>query len=154
MVNLGGGRIVPYPEPTDEAATRIGRANRRTGTKPEVRIRSGLHRRGHRFRKDHLLRVGAIRVRPDIVFGRGRVAVFVDGCFWHGCPEHQRIPKSNLNYWGPKLAANVERDRRVDAALADAGWVVLRIWEHVDVDSAVEVIEAVLTTQHRGAGVG
>jgi DNA mismatch endonuclease, patch repair protein len=146
-VNLGGGRVVPYPEPRDEAATRIGKANRRTGTKPEVRLRSALHRRGHRFRKDHLLRVGAVRVRPDVVFTRRKVAVFVDGCFWHGCPEHHHIPKSNCHYWVPKLVANDERDRRVDAALAGAGWVVVRIWEHVGVDAAIEVVEQALGDQ-------
>jgi DNA mismatch endonuclease (patch repair protein) len=140
-INLGGGRIVPYPEPTSEAATRIGKANRRTGTRPEVRIRSALHRRGHRFRKDHLLRAGGVRVRPDVVFTRRKVAVFVDGCFWHGCSEHQQIPKTNRDYWAPKLAANVERDRRVDVALTDEGWVVVRIWEHVELDTAVDLVE-------------
>ncbi len=141
-MNLGGGRIVPYPEPRDEAATKIGKANRRTGTKPEIRLRSALHRRGHRFRKDHLLRVGTVRVRPDVVFTRWKVAVFVDGCFWHGCPDHQHVPKSNRDYWVPKLAANVERDRGVDAALIDAGWIVLRIWEHDEVADAVAQVEA------------
>ena len=143
-VNLGGGRIVPYPEPTDEAATKIGKANPRSGTKPEVRLRSALHRRGHRFRKDHLLRVGVVRVRPDIVFTRWRVAVFVDGCFWHGCPDHQHVPKSNRGYWVPKLASNVERDLRVNDALEAAGWVVLRVWEHVDLEIAVHLVEAAL----------
>lgn len=143
-MNLGGGRIVPYPEPRDEAATKIGKANRRTGTKPEIRLRSALHRRGHRFRKDHLLRVGTVRVRPDVLFTRWKVAVFVDGCFWHGCPDHHHVPKSNGDYWVPKLAANVESDRRVDAALTEAGWIVLRIWEHDDVAGAVAQIEAAL----------
>lgn len=144
-VNLGGGRVVPYPEPTDAAATKIGKANIRSGTKPEVRLRSALHRRGHRFRKDHLLRVGTVRVRPDIVFTRWRVAVFVDGCFWHGCPDHQHVPKSNRSYWVPKLAANVERDHLVNTVLTDHGWSVLRLWEHVDLVEAVHVVEAVLT---------
>jgi DNA mismatch endonuclease (patch repair protein) len=151
-VNLGGGRIVPYPEPRDRAATKIGKANRRTGTKPEVRLRSALHRSGHRYRKDHLLRVGTVRVRPDVVFTRWKVAVFVDGCFWHGCPDHQHIPKSNREYWVPKLAANVERDQRVGAALTDSGWVVVRIWEHDDVDHTVAVVEDVLRGQRAHIG--
>lgn len=151
-VNLGAGQIVPYPEPKDEAATKVGKGNRRTGTKPEMRLRSALHRHGHRFRKDHLLRPGALRVRPDIVFTRWRVAVFVDGCFWHGCPEHQHIPKTNRDYWAPKLAANVARDRRVDTALAQAGWVVVRIWEHVPLGTAVEVVEDALRTQREMPG--
>jgi len=149
-VKLGGGRIVPYPEPRDGAATKIGKANRRTDTKPEIRIRSALHRRGHRFRKDHLLRIGTVRVRPDVVFTRWKVAVFVDGCFWHGCPEHQHLPRSNRDYWVPKLAANVERDRRVDAALASAGWVVVRIWEHTVLDDAVAAVEVALREARAG----
>lgn len=151
-VNLGGGRIVPYPEPTGDAATKLGKANRRTGTKPEMRLRSALYHRGHRFRKDHLLRAGVVRVRTDVVFTRWMVAIFVDGCFWHGCPEHQRLPKPNRDYWVPKLAANVERDRRVDDALAEAGWAVVRIWEHVDEDTAVAVVEDALRTQRANLG--
>lgn len=146
-VNLGAGRIVPYPEPKDSAATKIGRANRRTDTKPELRLRSALHRRGHRFRKDFLLRVEGARVRPDLVFTRRRVAVFVDGCFWHGCPDHQHVPKRNCEYWVPKLAANVERDRRVDAALVSDGWHVVRIWEHTDLEAAVASVEAAVQSQ-------
>lgn len=144
IVNLGGGRLVPYPEPRDAVATKIGKANRRTGTKPEVRLRSAIHRRGLRFRADLLVRAGPVRVRPDIVFTRWRVAVFVDGCFWHGCPEHQVIPKSNPDYWIPKLRRNVERDRESDAALGAAGWAVVHIWEHVGVGEAVELVERAL----------
>lgn len=143
-VSLGGGRIVPYPEPKDAAASKIGKANPRTGTKPEVRLRSILHRRGHRFRKDHLVRTGTVRVRPDLVFTRWKLAVFVDGCFWHRCAEHGRVPKTNPSYWVPKLQANVERDRRANAALSDEGWAVLRIWEHEDLHTAVDLVEAAL----------
>lgn len=143
-VNLGGGLVVPYPTPVDEAATRVGRGNRRTGTKPEVRLRSALHRRGLRFRKDAPLRCGDVKVRPDIVFTRFRVAVFVDGCFWHGCPTHHHIPKRNVEYWVPKLRRNVERDRRADAALVQEGWEVVRIWEHEPVEEAARRVEHVL----------
>jgi len=111
-----------------------------------------LHRRGHRFRKDFLLRARDVRVHPDIVFTRWRLAVFVDGCFWHGCPEHQSVPKANRAYWVPKLAANVERDRRVDAALAAAGWGVVRIWEHDVVTDAVGVVESALRTRRESLG--
>lgn len=142
MVNLGRGVIVPYPEPTSRAATKIGKANRRTDTRPEVAVRSELHRRGLRFRKNFLLRVGGTRVRPDIVFTRRRVAVFVDGCYWHGCPVHASTPMVNREYWEPKLAANVSRDRRVDDALRDSGWSVIRAWEH---ESPVDVADRVVT---------
>lgn len=144
MVSLGAGLRAPYPEPTSEAASRIGKGNRRTDTKPEVRLRSELHRRGLRFRKDLLLREGPVRVRPDVVFTGAKVAVFVDGCFWHSCPVHRSIPKSNVDYWIPKLRANEDRDRRVVVALESAGWMVLRIWEHEDPQDAADLIEGVV----------
>lgn len=131
---------MPYPEPVDYAASKIGRANRRTDTKPEVRLRSALHRRGLRFRKDFLIRAGEVRVRPDIVFTRLKLALFVDGCFWHSCPEHGSIPKRNREYWLPKLAANAERDRRVNAALEASGWAILRLWEHEGTDRASSMV--------------
>jgi DNA mismatch endonuclease (patch repair protein) len=106
------------------------RANRKTGTKPEVRLRAALHRRGLRFRKNHLIVLAGTRVRPDAVFTRARLAVFVDGCFWHRCPDHSTNPQSNAAYWGSKLARNVDRDRCADTALAAEGWIVVRIWEH------------------------
>lgn len=145
MVNLGGGRLVPYPLPSSAAATKMGVSNLRTGTKPEVRIRSALHRAGFRFRKDFLVRCGAVKTKPDIVFTRARIAVFVDGCFWHGCPDHQVVPKRNRDYWVPKLAANVERDLKVNEALEDNGWTVVRIWEHEPVDAAVQRVRAAIS---------
>lgn len=144
-VTLSGGERVPYPEPTSEAATKIGKANTRVDSKCEVALRSHLHRRGLRFRKDLLIRVEGLRVRPDVVFAKAKVAVFVDGCFWHGCPTHATTPKSNTSYWGPKLAANEARDRRVDAALASEGWRVIRIWEHEDPTAAAELVRAAVT---------
>jgi DNA mismatch endonuclease (patch repair protein) len=122
-------------------------ANRRSDTKPEVRLRAALHRRGHRFRKDLRLDLGAARVRPDIVFTRKRVAVFVDGCFWHLCPVHGRKPKVNDWYWGPKLQRTVERDLAATAALEAAGWAVVRLWEHVPVDDAVTMIESAIAAR-------
>ena len=127
------------------------RAIRRTNTKPELALRSALHRAGYRFRKDHRLDLDAgARVRPDIAFTARRVAVFVDGCFWHACPEHGRNPEVNDWYWAPKLRRTVERDRAADAALADAGWQVVRIWEHVPLPDALAAVTAAL----RGAGSG
>ncbi len=106
------------------------RANRKVGTQPEIRLRSALHRKGLRFRKDFVIEADGLRVRPDVTFPRRRVAVFLDGCFWHSCPAHGSVPGSNAGYWTPKLRRNVERDTRVDAALMSAGWNVIRIWEH------------------------
>jgi DNA mismatch endonuclease (patch repair protein) len=151
-VSLGGGQIVPYPEPGSAFATKIGKANRRTGTKPEEHLRRELHRLGLRYRKDKLLRAAGVRTHVDIVFGPAQLAVFVDGCFWHKCPEHFHMPKSNLAYWQPKLAANSERDRRVDAALASEGWTVVRLWEHVPVaDAARRVIDELSRLDHPAA---
>jgi len=81
------------------------------------------------------------RVRVDICFTRGRVAVFVDGCFWHVCPLHHKPPKKNTNYWAPKLAANIARDRRNDAGLAGDGWLVVRVWEHEAIVDAADRVE-------------
>lgn len=135
---------LPYPHPTDPAVSRRMRANRRTGTDPEMALRSELHRRGLRFRKDLPLRVRDRVVRPDIVFTRARLAVFVDGCFWHACAEHGTQPKANTDYWRPKLERNVARDRSVNEALADAGWRVLRAWEHEPVSDVARRVQALV----------
>lgn len=122
------------------------RANRRTDTKPELALRHALHRLGYRYRKDYRLDLdGGRRVRPDIAFTARKVAVFVDGCFWHACPEHGSKPRANEWYWGPKLVRNVERDRINDAALILAGWTVVRLWEHVPIDEAVGTVVSALT---------
>ncbi len=91
--------------------------------------------------------VGSIVVRPDIVFTRRRIAVFVDGCFWHSCPEHGKEPRSNVTYWAPKLARNRDRDRSVDRALAENSWVSIRIWEHEDPNTAADRVRAAVLTQ-------
>ena len=119
-------------------------ANRRSDTKPEVVLRSALHGMGYRFRKDFALKLDGTRVRPDVVFTRRKVAVFVDGCFWHVCPQHGRQPTVNEWYWSPKLQRNVERDRRADAVLMAAGWRVIRIWEHEPLDVAVGAVKRAL----------
>ena len=116
------------------------KANRRTNTKPELALRSALYARGYRYRKDFRLDLPARRVRPDIAFTSRKVAVFVDGCFWHACPEHGSQPRNNEWYWGPKLLRNVERDRADDEALILAGWSVVRLWEHVPLDEALATV--------------
>lgn len=113
------------------------RANRGRNTGPEVTLRSALHRAGLRFRKDLRMVVGETAVRPDIVFTRNHVAVFVDGCFWHGCPQHGEMPVSNREFWEAKISGTRDRDARQTAALEAAGWTVLRVWEHEPVDDAL-----------------
>ena len=95
-------------------------------TEPEVVIRAALWRSGLRYRLNQ--RIG--RVRPDVVFPKRKVAVFVDGCFWHGCPVHYTRPRSSSAFWADKLYTNVRRDRRQTLALEEAGWRVVRVWEH------------------------
>jgi DNA mismatch endonuclease (patch repair protein) len=120
-------------------------SNRRTDTGPERVLRSALHRRGLRFRKDYRIDLPRLRVRVDVAFTRQKLAVFVDGCFWHRCPEHATDPKTNAAFWERKLQGNVERDQRVARALADAGWRVIRSWEHEPPDAAAERIAAAVT---------
>lgn len=129
-----------YPFATDPGRAANMRGNRRADTKPEMALRSALHAMGYRYRKDFRLDLPLRRVRPDIAFTSRRVAVFVDGCFWHACPQHGSAPKSNEWYWSPKLAKNVERDRAADAALEQAGWTVVRLWEHVPLADAVALV--------------
>jgi len=135
-------KSLPYPQPTSAAVTAVMKGNRRTDTRPEVRVRSLLHRAGLRFRKNLLIRTDELSVRPDIVFTRARVAVFIDGCFWHSCPDHGTTPRANTGYWGPKLERNLARDARVNAALCSAGWAVVRIWEHVNPTKAAARVAA------------
>lgn len=114
-------------------------------TKPEVALRSILHRRGRRFQKRKTIPLAGRRwTQPDIVFSRLRLAVYIDGCFWHRCPEHGTEPRSNTAYWGPKLDRNVVRDRDTEAQLRDRGWNVLRAWEHEDPIAVADRVEAVL----------
>lgn len=115
----------------------------RRDTKPELALRRELWRRGFRYRVD-VAPVRGLRRRADVVFSRARVAVFVDGCYWHSCPVHASVPKANRDWWVAKLAGNVERDRDTDDRLRDAGWVVVRVWEHEAVAEAADRVEDLL----------
>ena len=130
------------PEASSDAARKRMEAAKGHDTKPERRLRSHLHRLGLRFRIQRKLLHG-LRRKADIVFGPARVVVFIDGCFWHGCPEHYRAPSRNSSYWAPKVARNRARDADTDAQLAKEGWTVLRFWEH---DNALEAAKAVAAT--------
>lgn len=116
-------------------------ANRGRDTTPELAVRREAHRRGLRYFVDRAP-VKGLRRRADLVFPAARVAVFVDGCFWHGCSEHHTVAKTNSSFWATKVSANRARDRDTDRQLTEAGWTVVRIWEHESVASAVDVIEA------------
>jgi len=117
------------------------RANRGRDTKPEIALRRELHRRGLRYFVDRRPLPGLNR-RADIVFPRLKIAVFVDGCFWHGCPEHHTISASNAAFWSGKVEKNKERDRDTTARLEDAGWLVIRAWEHEDTTRVADSVIA------------
>lgn len=104
-------------------------------TAPELALRRLLHTLGLRYRVDRAP-LPRLRRRADIVFGPSRVAVYIDGCFWHGCPEHGNRPASNAGYWAAKLEHNRQRDADTDAQLAAAGWLVVRLWEHEPLEEA------------------
>jgi DNA mismatch endonuclease (patch repair protein) len=113
----------------------------RRDTKPELAIRRAVWRLGLRYRVD-TRPLPAVRRRADMVFSRAKVAVFVDGCFWHRCPEHATVPKANREWWVNKLEANVRRDRDTDQQLTLAGWKFIRVWEHEDPLVAAENVAA------------
>ncbi|WP_330175655.1 very short patch repair endonuclease [Streptomyces sp. NBC_01498] len=109
-------------------SARMSRQARRD-TKPEVAVRKLLHASGHRYRVN--ARVPDMPRRSvDIMFTRAKVAVFLDGCFWHGCPVHATQPKANAEWWREKLDKNIARDKETSGHLEAAGWTVLRFWEH------------------------
>jgi DNA mismatch endonuclease (patch repair protein) len=117
---------------------------RRRDTAPELALRRVLHARGRRFFVDR--RVSSrTRTRADLVFPRARVAVFVDGCFWHFCEKHANLPKANAELWREKLLANRQRDARHDEVLRAEGWKVVRVWEHEDPVQAADHVERELT---------
>ena len=112
-------------------------------TQPERALRSELHRRGLRYRL-HQRPIPSLRRQADLVFTRARVAVFVDGCFWHGCPTHGTWPKNNAEWWRAKIAANQQRDQNTDNALAEAGWLSVRVWEHEDPRAAADRVGGIV----------
>ncbi len=126
-------------------------AQRRKDTEPELAIRRALHAKGLRYFV-HRRPLPGLRRQADIVFPRARVAVFVDGCFWHGCPEHgSKRSQANDWYWPEKIARNQARDADTSDRLADAGWLSVRVWEHDAVDRAADQIEHLVRwrQQHR-----
>ncbi|MGN9778583.1 very short patch repair endonuclease [Micromonospora sp. H33] len=121
------------------AVRSVMRANRSRDTRPEMALRSAVHALGLRYRVDRQPLVG-LRRKADLVFAGPRVAVFVDGCFWHGCPQHYRPSTRNSEFWSSKIEGNRDRDAQTDEKLAAAGWTVIRVWEHEDTQQAASRI--------------
>ncbi|MGO9270113.1 MAG: very short patch repair endonuclease [Terriglobia bacterium] len=117
------------PVATSPSVRRAMRSTYGGELRPERSLRSLLHRAGLRFRK-HRRPLPVFRCTADIVFPRQRLCVFVDGCFWHGCPRHFSCPKQNSGWWREKIADNIERDKRQTKFLRSSGWRVIRVWEH------------------------
>lgn len=131
-------------EPPTESKRRAMRAQRERDTEPEIALRRALHKRGLRYRVDAPLPLPGVRRKCDVLFAGPRVAVFVDSCFWHVCPEHATWPKANGEWWEAKLTKNRERDRDTDRRLRAAGWKVVRVWEHEDPERAADKVERLI----------
>ena len=118
----------------------------RHSTAPEMAVRRELHRRGMRYR----VHPECLPGKPDIVFSKARIAVFIDGCFWHGCPAHGTMPKNNRDWWRDKIARNTERDAAKDAELASAGWLCLHFWEHEAPESVADAVQELWKSRRSG----
>lgn len=137
---------------SSDAVRKVMVACRSRDTRPEKVLRSLLHARGLRFRVC-IRPVANVRRTADIVFTRARVAVFVDGCFWHGCPEHYRVPRTNTAYWTQKIVGNQQRDLQTDLLLRDSGWTVVRIWEHMDTLQAAQAVTGAVSAARQRLGL-
>lgn len=117
---------------------------RSTDTALERTLRTALWKKGIRYRRNTKL-----PGKPDIVLPKEKIAIFIDGCFWHGCPLHSRIPKSNVEYWGKKISRNRERDRETAKALQQDGWTVVRFWGHEILEDSEKVVSQILRIRGR-----
>nr|WP_312028965.1 MULTISPECIES: very short patch repair endonuclease [Gordonia] len=127
-------------------------SNRRRDTSPELAVRRLVHAAGLRYRVDFAPLDDHRRLRADLVFTRAHVAVFIDGCFWHGCPQHHTVAKTNAEYWARKVQTNMDRDERFNALLEKAGWSVLRFWEHEEPASVARSIVRVVSAAGAKSG--
>jgi DNA mismatch endonuclease, patch repair protein len=149
MTHDGRRTAAAYPNPSSPAARAVMQGNRKTDTRPELTVRRALHAAGLRYRVNHAVTVQGVRVRPDVVFSWRKVAVFIDGCFWHGCPTHVTQPRANSDYWQQKLQRNRVRDNRTDALLRQAGWIVVRVWEHESSAAVTDLVKHALSDLDR-----
>ncbi|MFB4192994.1 very short patch repair endonuclease [Streptomyces carpaticus] len=145
------------PPPGSWASSAARRRNmqaiRARDTKPERRIRQLLHARGLRYRVA-ARPLADLRRTADIVFRPAKTAVFIDGCYWHGCPQHYVSPRTNPGYWSGKVAGNIARDRDTDQRLTEAGWLVLRFWEHEDSGACADAIAAAVIARRTALARG
>jgi DNA mismatch endonuclease (patch repair protein) len=125
-------------------------SNKSRDTKPELALRSAVHALGLRYRVGAKPLAG-LRRTADLVFPTVKVAVFLDGCFWHGCPEHHTVAAANAKFWADKVSGNRTRDRDTDARLEAAGWVSVRVWEHEDPADAARRVESVVRARQESA---
>lgn len=135
--------VPPHPGSSSEAVSRRMSTLKRRDNDAELALRRALHAAGCRYRVTYPV-PGLPRRTIDIAFTRAKVAVFVDGCFWHGCPEHGTSPRANSAWWRTKIEANRARDDDTSQHLVAQGWRVLRFWEHEDVSGSVAMITSVL----------
>lgn len=143
-VDAGDRRgVTPRANPSSDQVSRRMQRQASRDTLPEMALRSALHALGLRYRV-HQRPIRGVRREADVVFRRARVAVFVDGCFWHGCPNHASWPKANAAWWKEKIEANRRRDSDTDIRLASAGWLAVRVWEHEEADGAASRIAALV----------
>lgn len=145
---------IPWEAPAGSWASSAARrrnmqAIRSRDTKPETLLRRLVHAQGLRYRVS-ARPLPDLRRTADLVFRPVKVAVFVDGCYWHGCPEHYVAPRTNSGYWSDKVAGNVRRDRDTDQRLKEAGWLVLRFWEHESPDECAAVVRGVVLERRKG----
>ncbi|WUJ37709.1 very short patch repair endonuclease [Streptomyces sp. NBC_00386] len=137
-------------ETTPETRARMSRQRSRD-TEVEMVLRRALHAAGLRYRV-HRRPIKGVRREADIVFGPAKVAVFVDGCFWHGCPEHATWPKRNSDFWRTKIEGNRRRDLDTDARLAAIGWLAVRVWEHEEPLRAADRVRGIVESRRPRPG--
>jgi DNA mismatch endonuclease (patch repair protein) len=131
------------PAPSSDVVRRRMQQQRRRDTRPEIALRRALHAAGLRYRVERPV-IPGLRRRADVVFGPAKVAVFVDGCFWHMCPKHATFPKANAEWWREKLERNRARDQDTDRLLRERGWLPARVWEHEEIaEAALRIAEIV-----------
>lgn len=128
---------------TSEATRKTMQGNKRRDTRPELALRRAVHALGLRYRVDSPP-IEGVRRRADLLFPARRVAVYLDGCFWHGCPSHYRPPATNAVYWTAKVERNRDRDRHTNELLVSQGWIVVRVWEHEDPVAAAAHVASVV----------